>query len=340
MKTISPNECSQYYWFDGTWYDLERLQQANIDKKPINFKDCSVYHSGFHSPFKDTITYRQHVFCISKDKYELYIMPQGSNNKKTIRLPVADPLPQVHEYYLSMLPAENGVIVLMENYYDTQFILVKYDEMGKMLGKTEIEHTFITHPEPATNQHHRYLYLGYTNPTELIFTSHMAFGEKDKTVVVKLKDFAKKEYDYKLSGIVLDDAQQYAKAFISKKGKEDFTLIFHETKKEIKFSIPNGDKACTTVLKGDLLVVANYHPISTGSSLYCFDTHTGKQVWKADVKQVNAAHSEYENHVYLCLYKNTIVMEGVESYGKYLQFFDLESGKRLGCFGIPDFTDK
>jgi hypothetical protein len=59
--------------------------------------------------------------------------------------------------------------------------------------------------------------------------------------------------------------------------------------------------------------------------------------WTADVKQINASHSEYANKVTLSMYKNKIVMEGNESYGNYVQLFDAETGKRLATFG--DFLE-
>lgn len=331
-------ECSRHYLFDGTYYDLETCKQADIGGKVIDFKKCSPFGYQFTSHIDDTIHFRNKTFCVNPKTYRLLISGEKAKTI-TVKMPLADPQPEeVSQFHYSLLATNDGVVVIIENYYGTTFTIAKYDENGKELAKTELEHTFVTHPEPNTNHHHRYLYLGYTTPTQLVFTSHMAFGEKDKTIVVELKNLAKKEYDFKISGIVLDETQQHVSGLTFHE-KDQFTIRFPESGKEISFTIPNGDGACETILWNNQLIVANYHPISTGSSLYSFDAATGKQLWKADVGQVNASHSEYYNKVYLSRYKNTIIMEGAEAYGKYLQFFDAGSGKRLGCYGILGIND-
>lgn len=332
-KNTSAGTCSRYYSFEGKFYDLETLKQVPAGPNPADFKNCSTYGYQFQSPLNDTVIYMGKTFFVGRKTYQLFIQENGK--QVAVKMPVADPLPEVHEYYFTLLTVSDGVVVIMEDYYGTGFTILKYDENGKELARTGFEHTFVTHPEPSTNYMHRYLYLGHTTPTQLIFTSHMAFGEKDKTIVVELSDLSKKAYDYKIAGIVSDESQQKAKGFVVNKGDGKFTVKFPETGKEINFNIGYGDGACTVILKNKKLIVANYHPISTGSSLQCFDAGTGNMIWKADVVQVNASHSEYYNTVYLSLYKNKIVMEGHEAYGKYLQLFDLDTGKRLACFGIP-----
>jgi len=85
----------------------------------------------------------------------------------------------------------------------------------------------------------------------------------------------------------------------------------------------------TALVHGDKLILALYHPISTGSDLLALDINTGKILWHANVEQVNASHSEYYNTVNLYAYKDKVLMEGIESYGKYLQVFDIKTGAAL-----------
>jgi hypothetical protein len=73
--------------------------------------------------------------------------------------------------------------------------------------------------------------------------------------------------------------------------------------------------------------IAVYHPFSTGAELYKYDGEGNCQ--RLDVAQPNVSHSEYYNQVYLSQYKNRIILEGDESYSRYVQLFDASSSKRL-----------
>jgi len=144
------------------------------------------------------------------------------------------------------------------------------------------------------------------------------------------------EYDKTANGLILDNDEKNLAGFVTQ-DEDHFTVqMIDNTKYE--FEIKYGNPACDFILKDNLLYIANYHPISTGSSLHCFDLKTGKMKWTADVKQIMADHSEYSNKVTLSMYKNKIIMEGNESYGDYVQIFDAETGKRYAAFG--DFIDQ
>jgi hypothetical protein len=92
----------------------------------------------------------------------------------------------------------------------------------------------------------------------------------------------------------------------------------------------NSDSA-TTLVAGDLLIVAFFHRIATGSSLVAFDLKTGVKKWQAEVQQLNVGHSKYWNDVSLELRGATVVMRGFEAAGCYLQVFDVATGKRLSA---------
>ena len=89
-----------------------------------------------------------------------------------------------------------------------------------------------------------------------------------------------------------------------------------------------GDSA-TTLVAGDLLVIALYHRIATGAQLIALDLRTGARRWTADVAQMNVAHSKYFNDVALERRGEVIVMRGYEAAGCYEQRFELGSGRRL-----------
>lgn len=336
-KTPQQETC-EFYLFDGKYYDLKSLKEATTKPTPpTEFKNSMDYRLRYEQRLSDTLNIEKTVFTVNKN-YDLVITKDGKK-LKAVPLPVERPLPEVHEYYFNLMAHADGLIVIMEDYYGTQYTVLKYDQSGKELARTSFEHTFVTHPEPKTNHHHRYLYLSHTTVGQLVFSSHEVFGEKDKTILLNLSDFSTRNYDFKISGILLNERNESVVAFVQR-DKDNFTVKFVDAgKKDVHFTIAHADNTCETIVINNKLVVANYHSIATGSSLQCFDLETGKQLWKASVLQVNASHSEYYNTVLLNVFENKIIMEGIESYGKYLQVFDPDSGERLACFGIPEFMN-
>jgi hypothetical protein len=87
--------------------------------------------------------------------------------------------------------------------------------------------------------------------------------------------------------------------------------------------------SAATLVAGDLLVIAHFHRIATGSGLTALDLKTGTTRWKADVQQLMVSHSKYFNDVTLERRGDTLVMRGFEAAGCYVQTFDLATGKRL-----------
>jgi outer membrane protein assembly factor BamB len=338
-NNFATTECSKLYPFQSYYIDLDENNSVLIDGLPAtDFKTCSKYARRFKNIISDSVSLNGKLFVVEYDNDKgIYKINISEDNKKigSIDLPVENPLPEVREYYIHLLPYKDNVIMFMNDMYGTDYIICKYNADGKELMRTTIEHTFITHPEPNTNYMHPYLYLSGFTGTQMIFSSNVGFSEKDKTVVLSMDNFSKTEYDKTANGLILDENEMNLAGFIS--SNDDKFKIQMLDGKKYDFEIKNGDPACECLLSGNLLYIANYHPIATGSSLQCFDFSTGKMKWTADVKQVNASHSEYANKVTLSMYKDKIIMEGNESYGSYVQIFDAASGKRLADFG--DFID-
>ncbi len=340
VKQPDSSECSKLYPFQGYYIDLEENNAVLIDGLPAtDFKSCSKYAHRFKNPVSDSVTVNGRLFVVeNNDDKGIYKINISEGNKKvgSIELPVANPLPEVREYYIHLLPYKDNVIMYLTDMYGTEFTICKYNSEGKELLRTTIEHTYVTHPEPNTNYMHPYLYLSGFSGTQMIFSSNVGFSEKEKTVVLSLDDFSKTEYDKTANGLILDENEMNLAGFISS-NDDQFKILMLDGKK-YDFAIKNGNGACECLLSGNLLYIANYHPIATGSSLQCFDMAAGKMKWTADVKQINASHSEYFNKVTLSMYKDKIILEGDESYGDYVQIFDAASGKRLAAFG--DFLEE
>jgi hypothetical protein len=93
--------------------------------------------------------------------------------------------------------------------------------------------------------------------------------------------------------------------------------------------VPAWHNAAVALVAGDLLVVGLFHRIATGSDLIAVDVKTGALRWKADVVQMQVAHSKYWNDVALDLDGGRVVMRGYEAAGCYEQTFDLATGRRI-----------
>jgi hypothetical protein len=264
------------------------------------------------------------------ERYEMSIK-ENSKLIRTIQLPVASPLPDVHDYSASLIPFGNEVILIMEDMYTTHYTLCKYSQEGEILMQTELEHTFVTHPEQDTDYHHRYLYFQYITSNQLIFSSDIYFAEKNQTVILSMEDFSTKIYKKASCGVIVDETESYLKGFISEEEDNKY-MINMISGEEIPFELQYGEPYFETILFGNLLFLSNYHPNASGATLYCFDLSSEKILWNGDVKQPMVSHSEYYNNVTLSMYKDKIIMEGNESYCNYLQIFDAQTGKRLAYF--------
>jgi hypothetical protein len=58
-----------------------------------------------------------------------------------------------------------------------------------------------------------------------------------------------------------------------------------------------------------------FEKISTGAGLYALDWTTGAPLWKGDVREILASHTEYAHDVRLSLTGGQLMLEGVESAG-------------------------
>jgi hypothetical protein len=90
-----------------------------------------------------------------------------------------------------------------------------------------------------------------------------------------------------------------------------------------------GADSVVVAATGDLLVVATFHRIATGSSLFALDRKSGALRWRADVEQLGVGHSKYWNDVALAVEEGRVVMRGFEAAGCYEQTFDVATGRRL-----------
>lgn len=118
---------------------------------------CSKYARRFKNIISDSVSLNGKLFVVENDDDKgIYKINISECNKKigSFDLPVDNPLAEVREYYIHLLPYKDNVIMFMNDMYGTDYIICKYSTEGKELMRTTIEHTFVPHPEPNTNYMH------------------------------------------------------------------------------------------------------------------------------------------------------------------------------------------
>jgi len=331
-------ECTKYYGLQGKYIDLDSMKIVpdNIDIEEV-YQTCSKFRNRFDN--RDySETFNPLCSCSiyknkDKEEYKISWNKKDDNHEHIwVEIPLKRPLPEVYDYDFQLFSTiNNNVILFVKDFYGTHYQIYKYDSDGILLDSTELEHTFVTHPEPNTDYHHPYLYFYGETDDYIVFSSGSFFSDKDKTILFIKSDFVTTDYDISLSGLIYDESDKNIIG-LAEHHEKGYKILMLDGR-EFNIVKEYTDPACSFILRNNLLYVANYHPISTGSSLFCYDILNQKVMWTADVKQVNASHSEYYNEVILFTYKDRILMHGIESYAEYLQIFDAITGERLAAFG-------
>lgn len=212
------------------------------------------------------------------------------------------------------------------------YLISSYDENGKELYSKQLHHTKI---EIKGNTHHHERILNYLthNSKYVIFTTSVFSREFSQTVILELTTGNLTEIPVSTDGVLFDSQDNITGLFLYD-GKNKEVTFYDKLSDNVLWKYKyNYDvvyaSSVTALVQGDKLILALYHSISTGSDLLALDIKTGKLLWHANVDQVNASHSEYYNTVNLYTYKDKVLMEGIESYGKYLQVFDVNTGAKL-----------
>ncbi|HET6990573.1 MAG TPA: hypothetical protein VFJ43_04580, partial [Bacteroidia bacterium] len=205
------SSCSNFYLFQNNYYSLDSLQALVTTVLPAtDFQRCSKYKHRFAKSggwlsdenTRDSVFYKEALFTVTKNHA---LLIRKGVSVKTIKLFNAD-LGNSNTFPTHLLKiTDNGVVVMVDD-DDTHYVIGKYDENGKELYKTIIEHTSIT-KEGNTNYYEPYLmYIGSTQH-EFIFSSD-PFTKKEITVVINIDNGVKTEYAFASGGIIPDEQEE------------------------------------------------------------------------------------------------------------------------------------
>lgn len=224
--------------------------------------------------------------------------------------------------------SEEQYLKKKDEYGFNQYIFTRFDAEGKIKWQKNLTHTKV---DIKGNEHHYKPYLGYFDRSlhQLVFTSGWFGKNIPHSHILDVYTGEIQSQPMILSGIIRDTLEEKVIGYLIQNDDKKLNITYQKQ----NFVLPNpyysSSHTFETLIKDNILVVAVYHPIATGSYLFAIDLSTKKLLWEADVMQINACHSEYSNTVYLGLYKDKIILEGDEEGGDYVQIFDLQTGKRL-----------
>lgn len=334
------------YPFKDSFIDLETLKASKfITSRNYNFKQGSkfkyrFYESDWFQLPKDTILHDKYcsyefvnpsvIKIVNPDYEESYVdLPHEIFENKIEQQPFT-------------LEHKDGIVLIYKIPDSLCYYIYKMNWTGKIIQQTKVQHTEVTHPQKNENYYDFYLHPIAYNQNQLVFSNnwHNYQIANAKTIIVDLEFLTTTEIKHNSKGLVWDENEEFVEGIVISKIDEKSKTLEHnyfyfdiKNKSETKLELSNFMSSVNTLRYKNLLIIANYHPIATGSSLCAYDLTTQKKIWEADVKQLNVGHSKYHNKVTLSLYTNKIIMEGNEAYGNYVQIFNVEDGKRIKTFG-------
>jgi len=323
------------YSYKDYFINLDNLQVIQSQENFSNtFKISGIYSGRFNIPFwfesyPKEVIYKNKFFQLSEDNIVKIIDLDTKEEKilKNMEDGIDLDFTSGNSFLLS---TSNGVLQIKKLISEYGFIIYKYDENGHILFNLNLEHTDII---VEGNIHHSYPYLAYLMNTDdyIVFSSYDR--NYDLTYLIDLNNGEFKSYDYTVSGVIRAEDENTIIGFVVINEENIRVDLF--SYEWTTFLNNNYSNAVQTLVKDNILVIADYNTIATGSNLSAYDLNTGNFLWEADVNQLNVGHSKYYNTVILSLYEDKVIMEGIEAYGSYIQIFDINNGERL--FTSDDF---
>jgi outer membrane protein assembly factor BamB len=320
------------YVFTGNGNNIFSWDKSTLEQSPAFdtalFYDISVTSYGFNW---NVVYLRGKKFSLDSKKNKIIIHDISNNRLSEISDIYSEFKRNINGRDL-LFKSEGSIIHVKDLESEYGYLISSYDENGKEFYSKQLHHTKI---EITGNTHHHERILNYLthNSKYVIFTTSVFSREFSQTAILELATGNLTEIPISTDGVLFDREDKITGLF--QYDGESKEITFYDKlsddllwKYKYNYDIVY-NPSVTALFQGNILVLALYHSISTGSDLLALDINTGKLLWHANVEQVNASHSEYYNTVNLYAYKDKVLMEGIESYGKYLQVFDINTGATL-----------
>ena len=320
------------YKLNDSYIDLETMAKADAaslgDSAAIadkDFKKKSRFAARFNvldvtGEIPPVVYYQERPFRVLDDNHIGYKVTPGSKEIKLQTNSEEEALDKVAGNHF-VLAVSDGILNVQRFEGKLGYRVSKFDEWGKLKFKQNIPHTLYAEKDGTE---FAVPYLQYFMHTDrfMVFTS-LNTRTVHKTVVVDLKDGKTNPIESTICGVVRAENE------ISFKGY----MIRDEPGKILKFNIagsawsikePNITKVVgEAVLNDSMVIFARYYKGATTVSLAACNVKTGKVIWVGSVKQPTAAPAL----MYLSVYKDKLLMEGVIAGNNFLEAFDMKTGK-------------
>jgi hypothetical protein len=312
------------YRFKNKYLDINKLKLLDTipGKNFTEVKREEIYAPFFTDP-ADSIFFKNRVYKLTEHG-DIVVSENGKQVKIISNTDKKIPFDNVEGNSI-IFSVPDGIIHVLRLTEKEGYHVKKYDADGNLLNEWKIPHTLFKKITDGFESVPYLYYLGHTN-RELIFSS--LYDKPDTTVILNLTNGKIRTMNYPASG------------FISNANNDSIAGVVYYDDSAKKFRVeinnrtwqtdnPEDNNSTRAVLKDSVLVLAEYPNISSGCDVNAYNAYTGKLLWKGDVIQMNIGHSEYYNTVYLTLFRDKLILEGIEAGGTYLQVLDFKTGKRL-----------
>lgn len=321
------------YPFNGRYINLKTFQTFDLDAVPaLTFKSKSVYATRFRGLAIDKLVFKGKMFEVQSDNGLLY-----TDLATKAAMPLRNPEKGWERYGQNyLIESADGMVYIKNLNADKGFMIYKYDASGNELLAVQLPHSEWVERPSIKYQRPFLKYLTHTK-WQLVFSSYLK--DKNKTFVVELSNGQILEYDFAVQGIIRDEKDDaFVNGFIQLDGTTGKMNITYRTDNfELKNTKFLNCNSVETLLKGETLFLSVYNERSSGTHLLAVDLVSKQVLWEQTIvlktpPAATAATSHYFHLLWLSFSNEQILLEGMEPQLKYLQAFDLKTGKVLQAF--------
>jgi hypothetical protein len=324
-----------WYAHDKIWVNLQELtSQPKANYQPnLHFKNSALQYNYYFSALTiDKLGYKSRFFEILPNN-GLKIIDLRTDEVLTVENPDAD-TERYGQHFL--FEAVGGVCYVKHLSGSAGYKIYKYNPLGEVLFSAQVQHTEQVKTEKLEYYRPYLQYLSHT-PYELVFASYEP--ARSNTTVVNLTDGSIKEYPFSAQGVItrgidVGENRIFRGFLYADVAKSNLHIILN-SKAETRFELAQPFiKDCNSfegIIIDNILVVTAHNRSKSGAHLLAVDISNGSIIWQSNIAALSdkANASGYYHKIWLSHQDNKIMVEGLETAGRYLQIYDVSSGKRL-----------